>query len=200
MKKKMVSVPKRPGTIFVMRSGKEEIYIYMASLMENLMDVLEEEGGYYDALLELSMKKTEVIVSNDIPALQQITEQEQLLVDQVNDVDKRRMGIMEDMANVMNRDVGTLTIPVLIKALDARAQEQRRLSEASDKLKETVKAMAQINEQNRELLQSALEMVEFDLNLVRGLKAAPQTAEYNKGAMNAGNYMAPSRGGFDAKQ
>ena len=88
----------------------------MASLMENLMDVLEEEGGYYDALLELSMKKTEVIVSNDIPALQQITEQEQLLVDQVNDVDKRRMGIMEDMANVMNRDVGTLTIPVLIKA------------------------------------------------------------------------------------
>ena len=162
----------------------------MASLMENLMDVLEEEGGYYDALLELSMKKTEVIVSNDIPAL----------VDQVNDVDKRRMGIMEDMANVMNRDVGTLTIPVLIKALDARAQEQRRLSEASDKLKETVKAMAQINEQNRELLQSALEMVEFDLNLVRGLKAAPQTAEYNKGAMNAGNYMAPSRGGFDAKQ
>ena len=70
------------------------------------------------------MKKTEVIVSNDIPALQQITEQEQLLVDQVNDVDKRRMGIMEDMANVMNRDVGTLTIPVLIKALDARAQEQ----------------------------------------------------------------------------
>ena len=172
----------------------------MASLMENLMDVLEEEGGYYDALLELSMKKTEVIVSNDIPALQQITEQEQLLVDRVNDVDKRRMGIMEDMANVMNRDVGTLTIPVLIKALDARAQEQRRLSETSDKLKETVKAMARINEQNRELLQSALEMVEFDLNLVRGLKAAPQTAEYNKGAMNAGNYMAPSRGGFDAKQ
>ena len=198
MKKKTVSVPKRPGTIFVMRSGKE--IIHMASLMENLMDVLEEECGYYDSLLKLSMKKTEVIVSNDIPALQQITEQEQLLIDQVNGVDKRRMGIMEDMANVMNRDVGTLTIPVLIQALDARPQEQRRLSGASDKLKETVKAMARINEQNRELLQSALEMVEFDLNLVRGLKAAPQTAEYNKGALNAGNYMAPSRGGFDAKQ
>lgn len=198
MKKKTVSVPKRPGTVFVMKPGKE--IIHMASLMENLMDVLEEESGYYDSLLKLSMKKTEVIVSNDIPALQQITEQEQLLIDQVNNVDKRRMGIMEDMANVMNRDVSTLTIPVLIQALDARAQEQRRLSEASDKLKETVKAMARINEQNRELLQSALEMVEFDLNLVRGLKAAPQTAEYNKGAMNAGNYMAPSRGGFDAKQ
>ena len=122
----------------------------MASLMENLMDVLEEECGYYDSLLKLSMKKTEVIVSNNIPALQQITEQEQLLIDQVNGVDKRRMGIMMDMANVMNRDVGTLTIPVLIQALDARAQEQRRLSEASDKLKETVKAMARINEQNRE--------------------------------------------------
>ena len=194
-----MSVPKRPGTIFVMGSGKEEIYTYGKS--DGKFDgCIGRRGGYYDALLELSMKKTEVIVSNDIPALQQITEQEQLLVDQVNDVDKRRMGIMEDMANVMNRDVGTLTIPVLIKALDARAQEQRRLSEASDKLKETVNAMARINEQNRELLQSALEMVEFDLNLVRGLKAAPQTAEYNKGAMNAGNYMAPSRGGFDAKQ
>ena len=172
----------------------------MASLMENLMDVLEEENGYYDSLLALSMKKKEVIVSNNVAALQQITEQEQVLIDQVNSVDKRRMGIMTDMANVMNRDVSTLTIPVLIQALDAREQEQRRLSEASDKLKETVRAMARINEQNRELLQSALEMVEFDLNLVRGLKAAPQTAEYNRGAMNAGNYMAPSRGGFDAKQ
>ena len=87
----------------------------MASLMENLMDVLEEECGYSDSLLKLSMKKTEVIVSNNIPALQQITEQEQLLSDQVNGVDKRRMGIMMDMANVMNRDVGTLTIPVLIQ-------------------------------------------------------------------------------------
>ena len=88
----------------------------MASLMENLMDVLEEECGYYDSLLKLSMKKTEVIVSNNIPALQQITEQEQLLIDQVNGVDKRRMGIMMDMANVMNRDVCTLTIPVLMQA------------------------------------------------------------------------------------
>ena len=75
----------------------------MASLMENLMDVLEEECGYYDSLLKLSMKKTEVIVSNNIPALQQITEQEQLLIDQVNGVDKRRMGIMMDMANGSGR-------------------------------------------------------------------------------------------------
>lgn len=172
----------------------------MASLMETLMDILEQENMEYKALLDLSMKKTRIIVSNDIVQLSAITEEEQKQVDRINALDKKRVVAMQDIANVMNMDVQTLKLGKLIEMLAARPAEQRRLTEVKDALHETTQHMARINAQNKELIENALELVEFDLNLVRGLKAAPETAEYNRGAISAGNLMGVPSGRFDAKQ
>ena len=172
----------------------------MASLMETLMDILEQENMEYKALLDLSMKKTRIIVSNDIVQLSAITEEEQKQVDRINALDKKRVVAMQDIANVMNMDVQTLKLGKLIEMLAARPAEQRRLTEVKDALHETTQHMARINAQNKELIENALELVEFDLNLVRGLKAAPETAEYNRGALSAGNLMGLPSGRFDAKQ
>ncbi len=172
----------------------------MASLMENLMDILEQENTEYKVLLDLSMKKTRIIVANDIMQLSAITEEEQKQVDRINALDKKRMTAMQDIANVMNMDVQTLKLGKLVEMLAGRPSEQRRLAEVKDALHETTQNMARINAQNKELLENALELVEFDLNLVRGLKAAPETAEYNRGAVSAGNLMGVPSGRFDAKQ
>lgn len=174
----------------------------MASLMENLMDILEQEAEGYEKLLEISMQKTKVIVSNNVDDLLHITEIEQPVVDHVNALDKKRVEAMHDIADVMNKKIEDLTLPVLVDMLAARPAEQDRLSQATDRLRSAVLDTARINEQNRDLLQNALDLVEFDLNIVRGLKAAPQTAEYTRGAMNAGNQMPMSHvpGRFDAKQ
>jgi len=172
----------------------------VASLMETLMDILEQENMEYKALLDLSMKKTRIIVSNDIVQLSAITEEEQKQVDRINALDKKRVVAMQDIANVMNMDVQTLKLGKLIEMLAARPAEQRRLTEVKDALHETTQHMARINAQNKELIENALELVEFDLNLVRGLKAAPETAEYNRGAISAGNLMGVPSGRFDAKQ
>ncbi|MBE5882411.1 MAG: flagellar protein FlgN [Lachnospiraceae bacterium] len=168
--------------------------------METLMDILEQENMEYKALLDLSMKKTRIIVSNDIVQLSAITEEEQKQVDRINALDKKRVVAMQDIANVMNMDVQTLKLGKLIEMLAARPAEQRRLTEVKDALHETTQHMARINAQNKELIENALELVEFDLNLVRGLKAAPETAEYNRGAISAGNLMGVPSGRFDAKQ
>lgn len=172
----------------------------MASLMETLMDILEQENKEYKVLLDLSMKKTRIIVANDIAQLSAITEEEQKQVDRINALDKQREVAMQDIANVMNMDVQTLKLGKLIDMLAGRPTEQRRLTEVKDALHETTQHMARINAQNKELLENALELVEFDLNIVRGLKAAPETAEYNRGALSAGNLMGVPSGRFDAKQ
>lgn len=172
----------------------------MASLMENLMDILEQEHREYKVLLDLSMKKTRIIVSNDVLQLSVITEEEQKQVDRINALDRQRVIAMRDIANVMNMDVQTLKLGKLIEMLAGRPAEQRRLTEVKDALHETTQNMARINAQNKELLENALELVEFDLNIVRGMKAAPETAEYNRGAMSAGNLMGVPAGRFDAKQ
>ena len=52
----------------------------MASLMETLIDVLDKESAEYEKLLELTMKKTPVIVSENLDELAKITDEEQIIV------------------------------------------------------------------------------------------------------------------------
>ena len=82
----------------------------------------------------------------------------------------------------------------------ARPAEQQALAEAHDRLQAAVRGLKRINEQNSELLNSALEMVEFEMNLLQAAKTAPETANYNRGAYNAGDTMGVIDHGFDAKQ
>ena len=49
----------------------------MASLMDNLVEVLEEENTQYERLVELSKDKKQAIIRADIRALEQISQQEQ---------------------------------------------------------------------------------------------------------------------------
>lgn len=172
----------------------------MASLMENLMDVLEQEQVVYEELLQLSTKKTPILIKGDTEALQKITDEEQDVIDKVNHLDKQRQEVMKDIANVINKDVETLKIGHLVEMLNQRPNERKRLAHINDTLKETVEKMRRVNEQNKALIESSLEMVAFDLNLLQGLKMAPETANYNKGALNAGSVMSPNAGSFDAKQ
>ena len=60
--------------------------------------------------------------------------------------------------------------------------------------------MVRVNEQNRELIESSLEMVQFDMNVLQAMKTAPETANYTKEAYSSGDVMGNNAGGFDAKQ
>lgn len=172
----------------------------MASLMENLIDVLEKESVEYKNLLDLSLKKTPVIVSENLDELAKITDEEQLIVDRINHLDNIRNEAVNDIANVLNKDVTKLKIADLIKMLGSRPEEQRKLAEAFDRLKEVAQNVARVNEQNRELIQSALDMVHFNMNLIHSMKAAPETANYNRGAYNTGDVIGVDHKSFDAKQ
>ena len=172
----------------------------MASLMENLIEVLNSESSEYEGLLELSQKKTAFIVKGDLENLQKITDEEQEWVGRLNRLEKKRIEVTTDIANVLNKDVTTLKLTNLIDMLAARPEEQKQLSEAVDCLKKVVHEMQTVNERNRDLIQHSLELVEFDMNLLQSMKAAPQTANYNRGAYSTGNTMGVNYRGFDAKQ
>ena len=84
--------------------------------------------------------------------------------------------------------------------LAPRPEEQKKLAQAYDRLQAAVSGLKMVNEHNGELLKNALEMVDFEMTLLHSINAAPETANYNRGAYNTGNTMGVSRGGFDARQ
>ncbi len=46
--------------------------------------------------------------------------------------------------------------------------------------------MKNINEQNQTLVNQAMELVEFDMALLKSMRQAPETANYNRQAYNTG--------------
>ena len=172
----------------------------MASLMEVLIDVLEKENQEYEQLLALSLKKTPVIVSEDLDGLSKITDEEQIIVSRINHLDAQRNEAVNDIANVLNKDVNQLKIVDLIKMLAARPEEQEKLAAVFDKLQENVRNVKRSNEQNRELIEQALELVQFNMNVLQSVNKAPETANYNKGAYSTGDMIGMSNKAFDAKQ
>lgn len=171
----------------------------MASLIESLISVLEQESNEYEQLLGLSMQKTPVIISGDLESLERITDDEQNVVSKINHLENQRSVVIKDIANVMNKDVKTLKLVNLIKMLESRPEESRKLALVHDRLMNTVQNMQKVNEQNKELIARSLEMVEFDMNLLQAMKTAPETANYNRGAYATGNVMGTDSNGFDAK-
>ena len=168
--------------------------------MENLITVLGGICDEYDNLLELSTKKKPAIISGNLEELSKITDEEQIVASRISNLDNKRREVIQDIANVVNRDVEDLILTNIIQMLEPRPVEQQKLAKVYDRLKSVVHRVRAVNEQNRDLIMNALEMIEFDINMFQALKTAPETANYNKGAYSAGNVIGVQRSGFDAKQ
>lgn len=170
----------------------------MASLIDNLIDTLNKENEEYEMLFELSTEKTGIIVKGDLEALAQIVQREQEVVDRINALEKQRTEITKDIGIVLNRDTKDLTLPRLIELLARQERECSALKQIHDKLSGTMSRMVRVNESNKALLKESMEIIDFEMNLIKSMKQAPATANYS-GASYADNSYA-SRVSFDAKQ
>ncbi len=170
----------------------------MASLMDDLIDVLTSENEEYGKLAVLSKEKKQVIINADVPALEKIVDKEQDVASTIQNLDNRRRKVMHDMAVVLNKPEDDFTLTTIIDMLGSQPKERERLQNVKDQLKTTLEEVRKINEQNQILLKQALDMVEFDLTLFRSMRSAPETANYDKNAYNTGEVLGSS--GFDAKQ
>ena len=130
----------------------------MASLMEDLIDVLNKEEEQYQGLIELGKKKREVVIRADIKTLDEITATEQEAASNLQNLAKKRARVLNDMATVLGRNPGEVTITKMISYLEEQPVEQKQLMEVKERLLQTGKEMAAINEQNEILLNQALEM------------------------------------------
>lgn len=170
----------------------------MASLMEELLDALKEEEKQYEALIELGGVKRDAVVKADIETLGEVTAKEQEAASALLNLSNKRTQVLCDMATVLGKEPKDMTINKMIEYLAGQPKEQELLKARRDRLLDVGKQMQTINRQNENLLKQALEMVEFDLTLLKSMRQAPETANYNKNAYNTGDLL--GGGAFDAKQ
>ncbi|MBU5477760.1 flagellar protein FlgN [Eubacterium sp. MSJ-13] len=170
----------------------------MASLMDELLEVLNEEKEIYEELVPISERKTKVLIKEDLKELKEITDKEQLLIDRVSIIDKKREKVTKNISVVLNKDPRQLDLATLGTILCKQPDERKKLNLVHDSLKKIMNRLVIANEQNKELIENSLGMIEFNMNYIKSTRMSPGNNNYDRNA--ATSYTDPSRGGFDAKQ
>lgn len=170
----------------------------MASLVEELIVVMETEEKLYQKMVELGEKKKKILIQADIPALDALTVQEQAVSDELIAQINRQGKVLGDIADVLGRSEQKITVTKLIKLMESQKEAKEQLMCAKDRLLAAANQLKELNQQNEKLLKQAIEITEFDITLLRSMRQAPETANYNRNACNAGSILGSS--GFDAKQ
>lgn len=170
----------------------------MASLMDDLTQVLENETVEYKKLIELSENLREALIESDVAVVEQMTAAQEEVSNGIQSLETRRARIMNDIAVVLNKKPEELKVSMLEETLAGQPALQERLATVRIELKQTMDELKRVNHTNQTLLRQSMELLEFDLNLFRSMRQAPETANYNRSAVNTGDLLT-SRG-FDAKQ
>ena len=168
----------------------------MASLVEELVNVLEAEKQIYTTLVGYEERKKDVLIAADVATLEEITTKEQLAGDDLIAYSNTQIQILKDIATVLGRTDGKMTVTRLISLLDTQPKVQEQLTEARDSLLTAANQMKTLSDQNAILIRQAIELNEFDMTLFKSLRQAPETANYDKSAYNTGSLL--GGGGFDA--
>ena len=75
----------------------------MASLVEELVNILEAEQKVYETLTGYEEKKKDVLIRADVPALEEITNLEQLAGDELIAYSNKQVQALTDIATVLGR-------------------------------------------------------------------------------------------------
>ena len=142
------------------------------------------------------IQRSDVLIAANVATLEEITTKEQLAGDDLIAYSNKQIQILKDIATVLGRTDGKMTVTRLISLLDTQPKVQEQLTEARDSLLTAANQMKTLSDQNAILIRQAIELNEFDMTLFKSLRQAPETANYDKSAYNTGSLL--GGGGFDA--
>ena len=120
----------------------------MASLVEELVNVLEAEKQIYTTLVGYEERKKDVLIAADVATLEEITTKEQLAGDDLIAYSNKQIQILKDIATVLGRTDGKMTVTRLISLLDTQPNVQEQLTEARDSLLTAANQMKTLSDQN----------------------------------------------------
>lgn len=137
---------------------------------EKMITAMEKLLKLHQSLYALALKKTEIVKTGDIDALNQIIKDEQAHIAAIDKFEKER----QRLAAVMVPNAEQPSVADCIKACNPPGKETLgRLREA---LMDLILQIQQRNELNQQMLYQSLQFVNFSINLV-----VPQPESMNYG-------------------
>ena len=159
------------------------------------MNTVDKQIEIYDELLEIAARKKTAVIENNLESLSEITALENTLLGKCSRLDKQRETLFADIAFVLNRKNETITLSKLVELIKGQPEEQRLIS-IRNRAMDSLNRLKKINELNKILIETALEHIDYSMNILRStLNPQPYYCDLAGNEINL-----PGKMFFDAKQ
>jgi hypothetical protein len=136
----------------------------VAATAGKLADVLEMEALLYRDAAEISAKKTDVIVKGKIEELDSLVRVEQAIIIKIGKMEAEREAATQELSAQMGLELEGVTLSEINTRLDADSFS--RLDNCQRNLVATLAGLKNTNDLNSELIQNALDYINFSVNLM----------------------------------
>lgn len=154
----------------------------MTAMWDKFVNLLNQTLLIYQALLQLSRKKREILVEAKPQELEQLTKQEEMLIIEAGKLDKLRQTLTGELAAALGLPPGQTVLSVLIERADT--ETAAKLRTVSETFTEINDELLKLNELNERLIQQSLEFINFNINVLSQNKAEPTYAAKGQSELN----------------
>jgi flagellar biosynthesis/type III secretory pathway chaperone len=169
----------------------------MAGIIYELIDILNYQKECFDGLYTLAQYKEQAIIQKDLELITEIVKKEEEFIGRVNNLDKKREGLLKDIAIVIRISPKDIKLSDIIDKIGKDNEAANKLSLLRQELMDKTEKLKKQNEINSMLINQSLEFVNFTINALEGLRGSVQTSGYGKPGENI---SVESRSFFDKKQ
>ena len=148
----------------------------MSENIEELYNILSEEYKLYQKLNNTASEKNEAIVENDVDDLAKVVEKEDELLAEIEEYEEKRTKIITKLAEKYNLKED-FKYSNLINNFPEEWQD--KFSELRSKLLEVIDEIHEKNEENTMLLDEAIKLNNFSLNML-SKAVSPENGTYDK--------------------
>lgn len=145
------------------------------ALHTELVECLENLVKVYRSLLEIVRREKDILVASKLDELNENNKSKDAMLVRIRSLENHRMKCARDLAQAVGGDVEQpRLLDIATRVEHEKAQRLRNLHSALDLL---VRRVAEVNKQNEELVQAALNNITGAMDAIRdGLKPKPTYA------------------------
>ena len=129
-----------------------------------LADVLDREDKLYKDAADISKKKTEIIVHGKIEELDSLVKAEQALILKIGKLEDERERVIMALSYALDMDLAAATLSDINPRLTGESYS--RLDNCQKSLAQTLGGLKNSNDTNSQLIQNALDYVNFSVNII----------------------------------
>lgn len=163
--------------------------------VQQIVEILDKLEKVHKSLLELALKKTEVVKKGDMVELDQILKNEQSHVAAIETLEKQRQLMVTDYLKSKGIDLsGVPTVANVIEAANSET-EREQLQQVRDRILQVVTELKAQNDLNQKLVYQSLQFVNMSLESIR-----PSQSQINYSGKEArGQNVTAKKSFFDSQ-